>query len=291
MKLQFSEFALNTQLPFTLNRRDPQVPFPTHQHDFTELVIVHSGSGQHNTPAGSYNLGAGDVFIIAPGAEHSYTGLRNLRLSNLMYNENNLGLPLSRLRTVPGYHALFRLEPHFSSGQGGFGGRLRLSREELRSAERMLDRIEEEVRAQRPGYTFMALAILMELLGHVSRCYDSSRSASSQPLLRLGRAISHVESNFTGDIPLEFLARTAHMSVNTLLRSFRRVVGHSPIAYQQILRVQLAADMLARSEMNLTEIAFACGYNDSNYFSRQFRKHTGKSPREFRRSLPEVSSR
>ena len=78
-----STFA-DADLPFSVLRRDPQVPYPLHGHDFTELVIIYGGKGEHYTAEGSYEVGAGDVFIVTPGLIHGYRKLNNLRLVNLL---------------------------------------------------------------------------------------------------------------------------------------------------------------------------------------------------------------
>jgi transcriptional regulator GlxA family with amidase domain len=49
------------------------------------------------------------------------------------------------------------------------------------------------------------------------------------------------------------------------------------------VRLQKAAEMLLTSESNVTEVAFACGFNDSNYFSSLYHKEFGMPPSQFKR--------
>jgi transcriptional regulator GlxA family with amidase domain len=49
------------------------------------------------------------------------------------------------------------------------------------------------------------------------------------------------------------------------------------------VRLQAAADLLTGSRLSVTEIALECGFNEPNYFARQFRRHIGVSPSEYRR--------
>ena len=53
---------------------------------------------------------------------------------------------------------------------------------------------------------------------------------------------------------------------------------------EQRIRLQdeYAAEMLQKTTLPISEIALECGFTDSNYFSRQFRKHCNSSPREYR---------
>jgi len=90
-----------------------------------------------------------------------------------------------------------------------------------------------------------------------------------------------MESHCQESIPLARLAHIAGMSQSTLLRAFRRVMKRSPIDHLIRLRVQHACAKLTDGESSITEIALATGFSDSNYFSRQFRRITGMSPRQY----------
>jgi AraC family L-rhamnose operon transcriptional activator RhaR/AraC family L-rhamnose operon regulatory protein RhaS len=72
------------------------------------------------------------------------------------------------------------------------------------------------------------------------------------------------------------------MSKRSLARAFHEATGVPPIAYLIQLRINRAAAMLRSSTTSVTEIAFHVGFGDSNYFTRQFKKQTGLSPRRYR---------
>jgi AraC family L-rhamnose operon transcriptional activator RhaR/AraC family L-rhamnose operon regulatory protein RhaS len=59
--------------------------------------------------------------------------------------------------------------------------------------------------------------------------------------------------------------------------------GETPLAHLRNLRLMRAAEALRDQDNPVTEIAFTSGFNDSNYFSRQFRSFFGMSPRQYRR--------
>ncbi|MGN6644323.1 MAG: AraC family ligand binding domain-containing protein, partial [Verrucomicrobiota bacterium] len=62
--------------PLSVERRDPQPAFPPHKHEFSEVVIVISGSGLHVTGRESWRLSAGDVFVIGGSRVHEYRELQ-----------------------------------------------------------------------------------------------------------------------------------------------------------------------------------------------------------------------
>jgi transcriptional regulator GlxA family with amidase domain len=117
----------------------------------------------------------------------------------------------------------------------------------------------------------------------LARCYSRSRNPDSRALLRLAEAISYLETHFEDPVDLDELASTAHMSKRSFIRAFRAAMGSSPIAYLIQLRINRAADLLRRGDRSITDIAFDVGFSEGNYFTRQFRKLVGVSPRIYRR--------
>jgi AraC-like DNA-binding protein len=70
------------------------------------------------------------------------------------------------------------------------------------------------------------------------------------------------------------------MSDRNFYRFFSRVKNESPLSYLQRLRIVKGAKLLQSTDMSVTEAAFECGFNDSSYFARQFRRILGVSPRQ-----------
>ena len=66
------------------------------------------------------------------------------------------------------------------------------------------------------------------------------------------------------------------------MRVFRKATGQTPIEYLVRLRIQKSTELLRNTDFSITEIALQVGFNDSNYFTRQFRNSLGESPRSYR---------
>ena len=93
-----------------------------------------------------------------------------------------------------------------------------------------------------------------------------------------------MENNFVHKWTLGELARKACMSENNFLRIFRRATGCSPQMYLQMLRLDHAAELLIKTESTVGMIAEQCGFYDSNYFCKLFRRKYNMSPKQFRTS-------
>jgi AraC-like DNA-binding protein len=91
-----------------------------------------------------------------------------------------------------------------------------------------------------------------------------------------------LENNYTEHWTISRISRIASMAPSTLLPVFRKVTGYSPIDYLIQIRLAKGAEMLLKTQLPVSEIAQKCGFPDSNYFSRQFRKRYTLSPKEYR---------
>jgi AraC family L-rhamnose operon transcriptional activator RhaR/AraC family L-rhamnose operon regulatory protein RhaS len=279
--LKIDEWFHPDGFPISVERREPQEHFGPHAHEFAELVIVMGGKCLHVTGSDSWELKAGDVFVIAGPREHEYRDLDDLRLLNILYQPNQLNMGLQDLPSVAGYHALFTLEPAWRTRQPA-KGRLHLSGKELAQVTELVERLEGELRSREAGFGFMAMACFMQIIGMLSRCYGKSPSPDGRALLRIGEALSHLERNIHREVNLEELASIAQMSQRSFLRVFQSATGASPLAWVIEQRINRARHLLRHTDRRITEIAFDVGFNDSNYFSRQFGKITGFSPRDYR---------
>ena len=253
-----------------------------HAHKFMELVVITGGSGIHCTEGTEHPISRGDVFVIGGNRSHGYRGGVALSLFNIMFDMDQLGIPARDIETMAGYHALFELEPVLRA-RHGFKSRLRLSPNNLTEAESFIETMERELDKRPPGYQFMTVTLLMRLIIYLARCYTQSRNESCHAFVRLAKAIDCLESQHDRHIALSQLAGMVHMSARNFQRTFRKVMGTSPIEHLVRLRIAHATELLQQEKhLNITEIAYRVGFQDSNYFTRQFHKIIGYSPRKFR---------
>lgn len=252
-----------------------------HRHDFAELVIVASGSGIQVIDRESYAVSAGDVFLIGGETAHHFVKRGAFALVNVQFSGDRLPLPVNWLRNLPGYNVLFELEPSVRTPET-FKHRLTLDPRALADVLQGAEALRNELEMRRAGYQAAAFELLLKLIIFLSRTYRPHAETASVPVFTVAAAISLMEKNFMKKIPLATLARTGGMSVNSFLRNFRQCTGASPIQYLDQLRLGHAATMLRTDNRSITEIAGACGFADSNYFSRKFHDRYGMSPRTYR---------
>lgn len=261
-----------------------QPVFEQHRHQFAELAVILGGASLHRVDNETYSIGQGDVFVINTRTSHGFLQMDNLRICNLMYDPVQFLSPFPELTQLPGYHALFMLEPAYRR-QDRFRSRLRLPGLLLKEVESLILLLTNEQEVKGAGYRTAIRARFIELVLLLCRRYSSVPTDASRRLLRLGNVIAHLETRYREPIRVPDLAAMAHLSVNQFLRVFRNIYHTTPIEYLIRQRVKKAGELLAHSGLSVTDIAYETGFNDSNYFSRVFRRILGTAPREYRKAL------
>ncbi len=283
-KLRKKDFFEDPTLALQVCIRDPQPEFPLHCHGFDELIVILRGTAMHVVDGYSFPVKSGDVFVISGKHEHQYRNMNGLALANILFDSRTLQMNQWDVRALPGFHALFSLEPLLRTQQK-LNSRLHLSERQLNTVNERIRELLQETSAHKPGYRVMAGGLFMQLVVFLSRCYSEKPSEESLDLLRLGNAIAHMETHFSEKITLEDLAQKAHLSKRHFQRIFQECLGRSPINHLLHIRIQKAAELLQYSDRTITDIAFDCGFCDSNYFSRQFRQIMNQPPKPYRQKF------
>ena len=94
-----------------------------------------------------------------------------------------------------------------------------------------------------------------------------------------------MNDNLDRDISLEELAGLARLSPTHFCRAFRRSLGMPPHRYHIHRRLEHAKTLLADRESSITAVAMASGFGAPSSFATAFRKGTGLTPQQYRRSL------
>lgn len=283
LKPQKTNFP-NTSFPIHVMPRFPQGVVGIHNHEFTEIVIVNSGSGEHYNQHEFYPIEAGDVFVISGETSHGYRNIRNLVLTNILYDESQIQIPLWDLKKMVGYHALFKIEPRLRATHS-IASNLHLMPNTLKTAESIAFQLADELKDKRDGYQFYAISLLMQVIHFLSQSYKQPKTENNYLILKLARVLSFLETHYVRAITLDELTQVANLSKSSLHRAFVKAFEMSVIDYLNRLRMQKSIELMKNRDLTITDIALQTGFTDSNYFSRKFREIYGVSPKEFRQSI------
>ncbi|MNW35628.1 HTH-type transcriptional activator RhaS [compost metagenome] len=124
----------------------------------------------------------------------------------------------------------------------------------------------------------------MELAIQLSRLYEHQEQQGTHGgLLHLAKAISYMEDHYIKPLSREEIAAQSNVSVRHLNRLFQSYYDTTPFAYLQQLRLEHARRLLETTSLPISDIAYKSGFNDSNYFTRQFTRMLGQSPKAYRK--------
>jgi AraC-like DNA-binding protein len=102
---------------------------------------------------------------------------------------------------------------------------------------------------------------------------------------RLDRARAYIDESFDAAIDLDAIATSAAFSRFHFHRLFREHFGVTPHEYVTEKRVTRARELLAATEMPITEVCLAVGFESLGSFSTMFRRHVGRPPSTYRRVI------
>jgi AraC-like DNA-binding protein len=100
---------------------------------------------------------------------------------------------------------------------------------------------------------------------------------------RLLRARDYAHATYTQPVTLDEMAQVACLSPNHFLRTFRQAFRQSPHQYLTALRLERAKQLLAATDLSVTDISFAVGFASLGSFSWLFTRRVGMSPESYRR--------
>ncbi len=159
---------------------------------------------------------------------------------------------------------------------------------DILAAVRKLYRISEH---KERGYELQCRNIIGELwyklAVNISSVSEDSAPAAESGLgeKRLKEMLSFIHENYASDLTVDDIAASANISKSECFRCFRNIIGKQPISCLNEYRLKKAAELLADTNMQITEICFACGFNHISYFGKVFRQQYGLTPKQFRNSL------
>ncbi|WP_320128418.1 AraC family transcriptional regulator [uncultured Sphaerochaeta sp.] len=270
-------FFFEPDLQLRVVKRDPEIPYSLHSHEFYELVFVIAGNGINFTQSEEQPIREGSVFFISPGIEHGYKKTENLVLYNILIGKNLFAKNFLDLSELPGFQSLFCKTDGIPF--------LHINPSQLAELLPTLQQMERETDIQEvgTGAKTMAYSCLLILLVSLSRIYDEVPRDNNQVVRRLSGVIDFMDRNKDQALSTKDLIKVANMSSSTLNRYFQHCTALSPIEFHIHKRIAYACTLIQEGNLSMSEISEATGFSDPNYFSRQFRKVMSMSPKQYQR--------
>ena len=262
--------------------------FLPHRHDWTELVVILRGKAVHHIGGRAFNVSCGDIFVVHSNVVHYFSDAEDLDASDIYFIPEKLPLPLALLQQIPGFNMLMYVEPSMEYPDE-FKSRLFLTGQQLAELKNMVDSLTDELSWRANGFGAAAVNQLTEILLFLGRNYSQGQEEMEKGWLsRLDDALILMERKHSGTVTVEEMAKAANTSLRNFQRIFKEVMKMRPLEYLNRLRLKHAAEMLVSSDMQVTNIAFSCGFNDLAHFGQCFRAQYGESPLKYRQRMRSI---
>ncbi len=121
-----------------------------------------------------------------------------------------------------------------------------------------------------------------EIRKSYDQIYYSMDDAKNHPDEAIIQSQQWIQEHYHRSVQMQQIAEQVDMSLRTFNRRFKAATGLSPSQYLLRLRIEMAKDLLRTTDLGISAIADACGFNDDGYFSRCFKKQENIKPSEFR---------
>lgn len=244
---------------------------PHVHHDLNHIILIAEGGGAMRAEAVELCFEAPCLLLIPAGIVHGFTWHRESRGYVTTIAASYL------------HHLVARdadLAPLFARAHA-----VMLPREDGSDAEAVIARMTKELGWSGPGQRAAveaALLLLMVLaLRHMTLAEAAQQGTARQAAL-VARLRERIEQRFRQREPVSAHARALGASLTALRQACARVAASSPAQMLDDRALLEARRLLLYSQLSVTEIAYAVGFEDPAYFSRFFTRHIGQSPKAWR---------
>ncbi len=259
-----------------------------HFHNLLEIGYCYDGEGEVVLEDEPCRYGAGTVTVIPNNYPHT-TNSDNSEPSRWEY----LFIDLDRTAET--------LYPNDQRYRAEMVSRIRRRavctdtghRPELGNLIRMVLR---EMENRQDMYKEAVYGLLRALFVEITRCAD--QPGERQPVrhhkpeqLQIARGLEYVGNHYDEAMKISDLAAVCHLSETHFRRLFVKCTGMHPVDYINQVRVRMACEYMKKENIPVSEIAERCGFCSLATFNRNFRKYTGASPKEWKKSPEAYESR
>lgn len=249
----------------------------THSHQYNEIYFLQSGKCNVYIDNETYCLEDGSVLFIPAFKEHTfiYPFSQDVKRTVLYISTEQLNWYFNE-DFKDEINNLF-INKH-----------LQLSRKSFSNLSNIFEKIQFEKYSLDNMSELLTKAYFFELIIYLIRCQRYTYNINQKTNLSnitIGEIVNFIENNYSRQLTLPEIAAQFGISESSLTKKIKIFTNMTFKEYLTKTRIEEAKSLLISSEKSITEIAYECGYNNSNFFGDVFKKAVGMSPSSYRKML------
>ncbi len=259
-----------------IDKNHTRYEMSAHWHSEIEIIRVLDGELEVRLNNKEYVAHKGDIVFVNPETIHGASP-KGCEYECLIFHMDFLDVPTNSCRFFieSVLHNEFMIKDFNLCGDSA-----------IHSA---VDDVIEAMKHKSSGYKFKVIGYLYELLGVIvdNHLYKPTSGESTlyndKNIPKLKKILTYLRQNYDKQLTLTDMAQAAGMSPKYFCYFFKEMTGKTPVEYLKGFRIEKASRKLLNTDASVTDIAFACGFNDLSYFIKTFKSVKNVSPAKFRK--------
>ena len=251
---------------------DAATHYDNHLHSAIEVILPQRGVSTYRLPDRVYNVEPGQILVVPSGCPHELTEPQETLRYLLLFEPN----PFMSLRDMPSISDLMQNPIYLNEDT-----------ELRRQVNELLMQVVNFYFEKEPMWNSRCYSYLLQVYALLGKNYLNSKapqSAASHSIDAeiMNSTLTYINQRYMDDITLEDVASFAGFSKYYFSRIFKQFSGSSYSEYLTRKRLNVATDLLVRTNQPIREIAEQSGFGSVATFNRIFREHKNCTPSQFR---------
>ena len=275
--------GMTIEFPYCMHKRDlTDFIVPWHWHEELELGYIEKGTSIIRTLTQEYTVHQGDGFFINTNVvdtkQNGTPGKTTIEINHIFH-------PI----LIGGHFGSLITSKYLNPILQNQNITVYVIRRGTKETDTILNNLVRLKDMNRQKNQEIAIRNLLSetwilLLHELEKNFVTPQVPDTEKQNQIKTMLSYIHRNYSEKITLADIAAEASISTRKANRIFQEVIHQTPFEYLMHYRLNQARGLLEKSDLSITEISYRCGFTDSTYMGKQFRKAYGKTPMEYRRS-------
>jgi AraC-like DNA-binding protein len=155
--------------------------------------------------------------------------------------------------------------------------------------------IVEEMRHKKDFYRDTVKSLVRALILEIARLNNDEESKlelrEHPGITQISPALNYISNNYSDAIKIELLASLCNMSETHFRRLFEEYINMTPVDYINMIRVQMACEIMKKTSCTMDEVAMKSGFAATCTFNRNFKKIVGITPYQWKKNPENYESK